>query len=224
MAKILELLLLIGAFSAPQQAFGFLPAPSSIGAPTTGGRGLEILRRRAAVGDTDSSDEESSTSRRELFRTAFGFSLSALLTAGSFAPAPVLAAERQPLDAVLYRILRVKEAVQQETRLIKSGKFKDVQRANVKLAVKFMINNYRLNDAFVTASAYLDSNDRRVEAGQVGQSAVQNLYTILEYFDSSDIQNIKVNRNRSTNMMYMESIPIRPRSDIVTTFCHLIIN
>ena len=81
----------------------------------------------------------------------------------------------------------------EETRLIKSGKFKDVQRANVKLAVRFMLDNYRLNDAFVTASAYLEgSSARRVEAGQVGQRAVQNLYTILEYFDASDVQNIKV--------------------------------
>jgi hypothetical protein len=91
--------------------------------------------------------------------------------------------------------LRVREATQQETRLIKSGKFKDVQRANVKLAVKFMIQNYRLNDAFVGASAYLESNNRRVEAGQVGQQAVQNLYTILEYFDSADVQNIKVGQS-----------------------------
>lgn len=103
------------------------------------------------------------------------------------------AATREPLPDVLYRIMRVREATQQETRLIKTGKFKDVQRANVKLAVKFMVDNYRLNDAFVTASSYLEGSDsRRVEASQVGQTAVQNLYTILEYFDSADVQNLKV--------------------------------
>jgi len=133
-------------------------------------------------------DEHESSSRRQLLQSAL-FTGGVLLTVGS---SPAVAAERQPLDAVLYRILRVKEAVQQETRLIKSGKFKDVQRANVKLAVKFMVENYRLNDAFVTASAYLDSNSRRLEAGQVGQAVVQNLYTILEYFDASSVQNIKV--------------------------------
>lgn len=118
----------------------------------------------------------------------------------AIAVAPVLlqtniahAATREPLSEVLYRILRVREATQQETRLIKTGKFKDVQRANVKLAVKFMVDNYRLNDAFVTASSYLEGSDsRRVEASQVGQTAVQNLYTILEYFDSADVQNLKV--------------------------------
>jgi hypothetical protein len=102
-------------------------------------------------------------------------------------------ATREPLSDVLYRILRVREATQQEVRLITTGKFKDVQRANVKLAVKFMVENYRLNDAFVTGSGYLEgSSAKRVEAGQVGQRAVQNLYTILEYFDSSDVQNLKV--------------------------------
>jgi len=102
------------------------------------------------------------------------------------------AATRPPLPDLLYKILRVREATQQEARLIKSGKFKDVQRSNVKLAINFMLNNYRLGDAFVAASAYLDGNQRRVDAGQVGQTAVQNLYTILEYFDSADVQNLKV--------------------------------
>lgn len=113
--------------------------------------------------------------------------------AGIFAGAtPAWAATRQPLDELLYRILRVREATLQESRLIRSGKFKDVQRANIKLAVRFMVENYRLNDAFVAASTYLDGANRRLEASQVGQSAVQNLYTILEYFDSSDVENLKV--------------------------------
>ena len=105
---------------------------------------------------------------------------------------PAWAATRPPLGDLLYTILRVREATEQETRLIKSGKFKDVQRANVKLAVRFMVENYRLADAFVNASAYLDGNDRRIAAGDIGQAAVQNLVTILEYFDSSDVQNLKV--------------------------------
>eukprot|EP00970_Alexandrium_tamarense_P020530 scaffold15335_cov234-Alexandrium_tamarense.AAC.3 len=73
-----------------------------------------------------------------------------------------------------------------------SGKHKnDVQRANVKLAVKFIINNYKLSDSVVAASSYLKGN-ARVSASGVGGSAVQSLYTILEYFDSSDVENIKV--------------------------------
>ena len=66
-----------------------------------------------------------------------------------------------------------------------------MQRANVKLAVKFIVNNYKLSDNIIAASSYLAGN-ARVQASGVGQNAVQSLYTILEYFDSSDVENIKV--------------------------------
>ena len=60
----------------------------------------------------------------------------------------------------------------QETRLIKSGKFKDAQRANIKLAVKFMVENYRLNDNFIAASAFLTGNTR-MQAVTAGANTVQ---------------------------------------------------
>lgn len=95
-----------------------------------------------------------------------------------------------------YKIIRVKEATQQERRLIKSGKFKDMQRANVKLAVKFMVQNYRLSDSVVGASAFLNGgNTQQMMAIDTGQMAVQNLQTILEYFDTSDVENIKVGKS-----------------------------
>eukprot|EP00980_Cylindrotheca_fusiformis_P009882 scaffold2189_cov116-Cylindrotheca_fusiformis.AAC.2 len=115
----------------------------------------------------------------------------AALTVGSL---PSVAAEADTLDSYLYRVLRVREATQQERRLIKSGKFKDMQRANVKLAVKFMIQNYSLGDAVVGASAYLKGGNQ-MKAIDVGQTAVQNLQTILEYFDTKDVENIKVGAN-----------------------------
>ena len=117
---------------------------------------------------------------------------SSAVAATLLVPTSARAAGRPPLDDLLYTILRVREATEQESRVIKSGKFKDVQRANVKLAVRFMVENYRLADAFVAAAAYLDGNERRIAAGDVGQAAVQNLVTILEYFDSADVQNLKV--------------------------------
>jgi hypothetical protein len=100
--------------------------------------------------------------------------------------------ERKSLDQCLYAIMRVREATFQESRLINSGKFKDVQRANVKLAVRFILNNYRLSDTVIASSAFIEENSRRIQAGEVGQGAVQDLQTILEYFDSSDVQNLKV--------------------------------
>ena len=99
--------------------------------------------------------------------------------------------KRLPLSVYLYSILRAREATEQESRLISTGKFKDVQRANVKLAIKFIINNYKLSDSIIAASSYLTGNDR-VKASGVGQSGVQSLFTIVEYFDSSDVENIKV--------------------------------
>jgi hypothetical protein len=101
------------------------------------------------------------------------------------------APKRQPLSYYIYNILRVREATEQETRVVTNKKFKDAQRANVKLAIKFILNNYKLADSVIAASSYL-SGSARVQASGVGQSAVQSLYTIIEYFDSSDVENIKV--------------------------------
>lgn len=130
------------------------------------------------------------TSSRRDFLSGLVLSTAAL-TVGSL---PSVAADADTLDSYLYRVLRVREATQQERRLIKSGKFKDIQRANVKLAVKFMVQNYSLSDAVVGASAYIKGGNQ-MKAIDVGQTAVQNLQTILEYFDTKDVENIKVGAN-----------------------------
>jgi hypothetical protein len=135
---------------------------------------------------SSTSVEDAASSRRNFLGGLVASSVA--LTVGSL---PSVAADPDSLDSYLYRVLRVREATQQERRLIKSGKFKDIQRANVKLAVKFMVQNYRLSDAVVGASAYLSSGNQ-MKAVDVGQTAVQNLQTILEYFDTQDVQNLKV--------------------------------
>jgi hypothetical protein len=117
--------------------------------------------------------------------------------ASSRSPPPKI----KPLSTYIYNVLRVREATDQETRLISTGKFKDVQRANIKLAVKFMINNFKLSDSVIAASSYLTGN-ARVQASGIGQSAVQNLYTIVEYFDSSDVENIKVRGAGAWHFVY----------------------
>ena len=153
---------------------------------------------------------EETGSRRDLLSQSIVVATGVLIGTGQ--PLPANAAEsvpkpqRKPLKELLYTILRVREATSQESRLIKSGKFKDVQRANVKLAVKFMVQNYRFADTFIAACTYLEGGtSRRIEAGQVGQAAVQNLITITEYFDSSDVQNIKVR----TSVIMIEAV-LRP--------------
>jgi hypothetical protein len=54
-----------------------------------------------------------------------------------------------------------------------------------------MVQNYRLSDCVVGASSFL-SGASSMRAVETGQMAVANLQTILEYFDTSDIENIKV--------------------------------
>lgn len=133
-------------------------------------------------------DQEASVSVDRRFFMGSMLASTAALTAGSL---PSFAAESETLESYLYRVLRVREATQQERRLIKSGKFKDIQRANVKLAVRFMVQNYRLGDAVVGASAYL-SGGSQMKAIDAGNAALQNLETILDYYDTSDVENLKV--------------------------------
>jgi hypothetical protein len=118
---------------------------------------------------------------------------------GLGSPSPVNAALLEETEEAvsvvrlpLYYILRVREATEQESRLISSQKFKDVQRANVKLAVRFMLQNYKLSDNIISAAATLADSNKRQTATEIGQRAVENLFTILEYFDSRDVENLKV--------------------------------
>lgn len=152
-------------------------------------------RRQAtrALGMTTAEHASSDVSRRALLQSVPLVASGILAFSSSSQPALADAdRESKSLEDYIYTILRVKEATIQETRLITSGKFKDAARGNVKLAVKFMLNNYRLSDAVIAASAYISDNNRRIAAGDAGQAAVQNLYTILEYFDAQDVSNIKV--------------------------------
>lgn len=170
---------------------GFAPARVPSGSDTQRRTDQPLFANKEKDDMPLTSHNDGILSRRTLFQSTAAIVLSS--TAASFVGAvpAAQAAERRALEDLLYTIVRVREATQQETRLIRSGKFKDVQRANVKLAVKFMIENYKLNDAFLAASNYLENN-KRMSAVNVGQNAVQDLYTILEYFDASDVQNLKV--------------------------------
>jgi len=92
------------------------------------------------------------------------------------------------LNEQLVLILRVKEASSQEARLIKTGKYKEVQRLNVKRAIKFMLDNYALNERFVKAASFAPSG-QVMTAGQYGQNAVESLTQILEYFPDKLVAN-----------------------------------
>lgn len=105
----------------------------------------------------------------------------------STAIAPVWAVgeeEVRDCNEAVYLILRVQEATQQEKRLVKSGKFRDLQRANVKYAIQLMLKNYAFQDAVNSASALVPQS-KLIEASQTGRDAVEALQNVLEYFDAS---------------------------------------
>jgi len=114
------------------------------------------------------SNENAPLSERRSFLSSLS-TISISLISSALVSGPTLPAlgddGRVPLEKCIYTVLRVREATTQESRLITSGKFKDVQRANVKLAIKSMVVNYRLNDNLIAASSYLEGN-RQIEAGK----------------------------------------------------------
>ncbi|KAL3905236.1 MAG: hypothetical protein SGPRY_010984, partial [Prymnesium sp.] len=65
-------------------------------------------------------------------------------------------------------------AAGQETRLIKTGKYRELQRLNIKRAIKFMLDNYSLNERFVKAASFAPAS-QVVAATQYGQAAVESL-------------------------------------------------
>eukprot|EP00930_Biecheleria_cincta_P101736 TRINITY_DN93389_c0_g1_i1.p1 TRINITY_DN93389_c0_g1~~TRINITY_DN93389_c0_g1_i1.p1 ORF type:complete len:277 (+),score=60.85 TRINITY_DN93389_c0_g1_i1:58-831(+) len=85
------------------------------------------------------------------------------------------------LEEALYLISRVQEATVQQERLVTTGKFKDVQRNSITMALNMMLNNYALADQVVIASAYVNK-DRMMQASAIGNEAVDALETAKEYF------------------------------------------
>lgn len=125
--------------------------------------------------------------RREVLGTIVASSLGALLAPGVVAAKEEgdVAENAGPnLLRYIYLIRRVQEATQQEERLIKTGKFKDLQRANIKMATNMMLRNYQLNDCVLQAAKAAPSA-KIYEATAAGQEAVDALRLIDSYFDSA---------------------------------------
>ena len=130
----------------------------------------------------------SSSSRSGIFRGVVGRRealSSAAAAAAVFAPSlPAFAAKlskKEALNENLVLILRVQEATGQETRLVKTGKYKELQRLDIKRAIVFMLHNYSLRDRFVAASAFAPLEQQQ-KATDYAQTAVESLIQITEYF------------------------------------------
>ena len=120
-------------------------------------------------------------SRRAAVETAaaFALTLSPLTSSAALAGPPTKA--KRELQPELVQLLWVQEATGQETRLIESGKYKTLQRLNVKRAVGMLLDNYDLNGRIVAASAYAPSGQQQ-RAINYGSTAIEDLTQILEYF------------------------------------------
>jgi len=94
--------------------------------------------------------------------------------------------DTDPLKTALVTVLRVQESTLQEARLITTGNFRDLQRNNIKMATRMMIENSKINDVIVKASAFTSDPSKVSEANEKGRAAVQDLTVILDYFDEQD--------------------------------------
>ena len=121
--------------------------------------------------------------RREFATTLTGVATLACLPTTAWA-----ARDLTKLQPDLVLILRVQEATSQETRLVRTGKYKELQRLNIKRAISFMLDNYELRDRFVRASAYAPA-DKQQPSLSYAQTAVESLVQILEYFPDKLVAN-----------------------------------
>lgn len=94
---------------------------------------------------------------------------------------PSIDLSQDRLKEAIYFISRVQEATAQQERLVSTGKFKDTQRNNIKMALNMMLDNYKLNDRIVAASAFIPQANL-IKANQKGTEAVETLQTAQEYF------------------------------------------
>lgn len=133
--------------------------------------------------------------RRALLSNGAAAAIATITAAAALAttPTPALAAPKNAAPTVelkddLLLILRVQEASGQEARLVRTGKYRELQRLNIKRAIGMMIDNYDLRDRFVRASAAAPSS-KLSQATEYANNAVENLIQVLEYFPADLIAN-----------------------------------
>ncbi|GAB5372821.1 hypothetical protein AAMO2058_001697400 [Amorphochlora amoebiformis] len=93
--------------------------------------------------------------------------------------------DRQPLRPILLPILRVQEATVQESNLIKTGAYKDYARADVKLAIQYMLEAYELPQNMDSAATYA-SQENYYEAVDAYQKVVESLRSILSDYSGEE--------------------------------------
>ena len=182
-----------------------------------------VIFRRTLISTTAFASSAHDTRRTLISTTAFTSfahdtrrtlinTVAAALTAGVFLSPRTAGAltendskSESEAQAALYMILRAQEATLQELRLIKNGMYKDVQRQNIKLAVSYILKNYKLQDNFLQVSRTL-SSAKQISANLMANEIVSDLTTILEYFDTQDVQNLKVGSGGASESFVTEGL------------------
>lgn len=146
---------------------------------------VSIASKSSTVLKATSNTFSKATRSRRAFVASISSSL--VLSLGS----SVLAAtadESAPQDTheALLLLLRAQESTSQELNLLKTGKYKNFQRANVKLAVRYILRNYGLTTNF----AKLSNTSTKLKT--LSDSIISNLNTILEYFDDRNTDSLKI--------------------------------
>lgn len=137
---------------------------------------------------------------------------------GVLAPKPLkkINSEDEKLQEALILISRVQEATAQEERLVTTGKFKDLQRNSIKMALNMMLDNYQLNDQIVLASGWASSSDVQ-KCKQSGDEAVETLQTVLEYFS----KDLKVNTLSDQQRKFMQDAMKSCRTKLETFLTYM---
>jgi hypothetical protein len=128
------------------------------------------------------------SSRRAVLQTGVATASALLFARPESAVAAAVKMPKVDLQEELVVILRVQESCAQQTRLVKTGKFKELQRLNVKRAIRMMIDNSYMQSRFARATVYVDRSDVAT-ATEAGATAVEALTQILEYFPQDLVAN-----------------------------------
>ena len=114
----------------------------------------------------ESSSASLHLERRALLSNGAAAAIATITAAAALAatPTPALAAPKNAAPTVelkddLLLILRVQEASGQEARLVRTGKYRELQRLNIKRAIGMMIDNYDLRDRARYMRAVLNIKD-----------------------------------------------------------------
>lgn len=85
----------------------------------------------------------------------------------------------------LYLLMRVREATTQQERLISKGTFKDVQRGNIKMAVRMMTAGYDLQGALdALARDFPDEKKKKVKV--IKREIIESLTILQAYFGDTE--------------------------------------